>query len=124
MPSPWNAIPHVSIIYKHDGMGRICIFLPCMEQVHRSIAVLKTHGFKDIRTFECLLRPADVKRTELPIILETPSPSTSEIESPPLKRCRSTLFPSREYVTTKTMNEIRGHTSYLTFATYLVPEIK
>jgi tRNA A58 N-methylase Trm61 len=63
MPSPWNAIPHVSIIYKHDGMGRICIFLPCMEQVHRSIAVLKTHGFKDIRTFECLLRPADIGDT-------------------------------------------------------------
>jgi tRNA A58 N-methylase Trm61 len=55
MPSPRNAIPYVSTI---------CIFLPCMEQVHRLITILKTHKFKDIRTFECLFRPADVKRME------------------------------------------------------------
>jgi hypothetical protein len=140
MPSPGEAIPHLPRTYKYEGIGRFCTFLPCVEQVGKCIVTLESYGFRDIRTFECLLRPTEVKRVEIPILSkmsssidegESSSCQTSsmdtERENP--KRSKSELpleidGDTRQYCTARVLREIRGHTGYLTFATYFVPELK
>ena len=143
MPSPWEAIPHVPMTYKYGGIGRFCTFLPCIEQVHKCTVALESYGFRDIKTFECLLRPTDVKLIEIPVLskklstsstdedkslLSCQSSSMDNVEQQTLKRPKSELSleindDTRQYCTARVLREIRGHTGYLTFATYFVPEI-
>jgi tRNA (adenine57-N1/adenine58-N1)-methyltransferase len=59
LPSPWLAIPHAAAALRH--YGTICNFSPCIEQVQRACETLTRHGFSEIITMECLLRPYEVK---------------------------------------------------------------
>jgi len=97
---------------------RICTFSPSVEQVQRSCDALRRHGFSDIRTYETLLRPlepwpAAPLLTALPVDGAAgakkgkPAPSSSA---------------SAGAVWTHPAREMRGHTSYLTFATLLPPD--
>jgi hypothetical protein len=140
IPSPWSVISKVPIVFKPESIGRICTFSPCIEQVHKTVMELETTHFKDIRTFECLIRPAEIKYIQLPLLSDRPNMNESEMissfseeeegleeakksSSNPFKKrklIQSSTIPSiKEYITTKTLHHIRGHTSYLTFATYL-----
>ncbi|KAL3680562.1 hypothetical protein R1sor_023518 [Riccia sorocarpa] len=58
LPQPWLAIPSVAKSLKADSP--VCSFSPCMEQVQRTCEALTTTQFRDLRTFEVLLRSYEV----------------------------------------------------------------
>jgi len=66
LPHPWIAIPSAKEALKSNG-GRICCFSPCIEQVQKTCVALKESQFFDIDTYECLLRPYEVKPTSMPV---------------------------------------------------------
>ena len=47
--------------------GRLCSFSPCIEQVQKTCETLRSEGFCDITTIECLWRPFDVRTVNLPL---------------------------------------------------------
>ncbi|CAG2120390.1 unnamed protein product, partial [Medioppia subpectinata] len=47
--------------------GRICCFSPCVEQVQKTCAALYDNHFFDIETYECVLRPYEVKTQSMPL---------------------------------------------------------
>ena len=116
LPKPWEAVIHTPKAFKSTG-GRLCSFSPCIEQVQRTCQSLKSLGFWEIRTVECLLREFLLRRMKLPIIepILYEKPEGDE----PKKR--------KKFVYGKEMEEFRtalpavkaaGHTGYLTFATF------
>ncbi|KAL2621433.1 hypothetical protein R1flu_001638 [Riccia fluitans] len=58
LPQPWLAIPSVAKSLRADSP--VCSFSPCMEQVQRTCEALTTKEFRDLRTFEVLLRTYEV----------------------------------------------------------------
>jgi tRNA A58 N-methylase Trm61 len=138
LPAPWEAIGSAKEAFKQDRTGKICCFSPCIEQVARSVIALEEHGFIDITMYECLIKEhtvqplqkvtfqdaiknaQDRKAKGLPsvdtvaakrkITKEEPIPSAQEVEES-----------VNLMLVSKTLGETRGHTSYLTFATFLPP---
>lgn len=45
--------------------SRICTFSPCIEQVQKTCTSLRDHQFVDIETVECILKPFEVKPSQL-----------------------------------------------------------
>ena len=66
LPQPWLALPYAKRTLRQCGV--ICSFSPCIEQVQRTAAAMRSLGFDDVRTIESLLRPYDA----LPYALEQP----------------------------------------------------
>ena len=93
LPSPWLAVKHAHQVMKENG--RICTFSPAIEQVTKNVDALATAGFHEIATLEVMLKPWGL---DLP-----------KLASPGEKRKRSPLSCSYQL-------PVRGHTSYLTFA--------
>jgi len=54
LASPWEVIPHAYKALK--GSGGFASFSPTINQVERTVAALRKHGFVDIEAVECLLR--------------------------------------------------------------------
>lgn len=52
LPSPWTAIPHAVKHMARSRMTQICCFSPCMEQVVKTVQVLKKEGFQRIEMVE------------------------------------------------------------------------
>ena len=44
LPQPWLAAPHAARTLRRGG--HLCAFSPCVEQVHRTVAVLHELGFE------------------------------------------------------------------------------
>ncbi|XP_033625665.1 tRNA (adenine(58)-N(1))-methyltransferase catalytic subunit TRMT61A-like [Asterias rubens] len=65
LPCPWRALPHARKILKTSG-GKICSFSPCIEQVQRTSEDLRSLGFTDVSTFECLQRNYENRTVVLP----------------------------------------------------------
>ena len=63
LPHPWEAIESANSALKNGG--RICCFSPCIEQVQRSFQTLSNLNFMDIETYECVLRPYEVRDWKL-----------------------------------------------------------
>lgn len=103
LPNPWKAIPFAKQALRKDRMTRICSFSPCIEQVQQTCTTLLREGFQDLYMVEVIVRPFDVKRV--------PYDAKCIVSNAPL------LTPS--VVITKADDEIKGHTSFLTFAIYL-----
>ncbi|KAI9033279.1 tRNA methyltransferase complex GCD14 subunit-domain-containing protein [Hyaloraphidium curvatum] len=105
LPAPWEAIPHAVGTLKTSGVGRMCCFSPCIEQVQRTCAALHQNGFRELRLFECLLRPHEVRALRMPAppLMNTPT----GVSQPAVHE---------SYVSSRTQQEVRGHTSFLTFA--------
>ncbi|XP_022094681.1 tRNA (adenine(58)-N(1))-methyltransferase catalytic subunit TRMT61A-like [Acanthaster planci] len=65
LPCPWRALSHAKKILKRSG-GKICSFSPCIEQVQRTCEELRSLGFSDISTLECLQRNFEHRTVTLP----------------------------------------------------------
>ena len=69
LPEPWRAVEHCGRLFRRGGVGRVCCFSPCIEQVQRTCDALRKHGFTDILMYECLERTWDVKRIPMPSLV-------------------------------------------------------
>lgn len=101
LPNPSAAIVHAVAALK-PATGRLCSFSPCIEQVQATCAALRDAQFHGIETVECLIQPLAMTRpmfdtVNVPVHL----PKKARIDRPDMPR---------------QVQEIRGHTSYLTFA--------
>lgn len=138
LPAPWDAIPSAKEAFKQDRTGKICCFSPCIEQVARSVTALEENGFTDITMYECLIREHTVaplqKLTFADAVKNAQGRKAQGLpatENVAVKRrlTKEEAVPSAEEVeesvnlmlVSKTLGETRGHTSYLTFATFLPP---
>lgn len=111
LPAPWDAIGHAKAALRKDKASRICCFSPCAEQVQKTCEALRSHGFFNIEMVEVLLRDhmvskVDLKQEMLP----------EEMKHNVLK-ANSSNPPS--FLVSRPVDGMRGHTSYLTFASLL-----
>ncbi|GES75838.1 tRNA (adenine(58)-N(1))-methyltransferase catalytic subunit TRMT61A-like [Rhizophagus clarus] len=128
LPAPWEAIPAAKETFKQNRIGKICCFSPCIEQVQRTCASLNENGFVEIKMYECLMREHDVKTipvytvadavNKIKVQQEKKRKRKDQNEQDDDNSSKSKQDPPNLYVT-KTPNEAKGHTSYLTFATFL-----
>eukprot|EP01137_Pigoraptor_chileana_P034923 Opistho-2@28184 len=143
LPSPWEAAHWARKALKSTG-ARLCSFSPCIEQVSRMCDALRTEGFTDIRTFECILRPFNVKRLNFDKLPTADDTDTATAASKGRKRPREDEAPANATeadmqghgaaastaphaphtpahtapaMSARPYPEMRGHTGYLTFAT-------
>ncbi|PWN18043.1 GCD14-domain-containing protein [Microstroma glucosiphilum] len=56
LPAPWEAILFAPSVLNPKTQGVICCFSPCIEQVLRTVKALGEAGFRDVETFESLVR--------------------------------------------------------------------
>lgn len=106
LPSPWLAITHAKRSLHKDRPTRIACFSPCMEQVQRTLPVLLEEGFCELEMFETVLRPLEVEEI-------VPSTRKNTIGQ---KRALGEESPR---LVSKYRTDIKGHTSYLYFASLL-----
>ncbi|KAJ3306672.1 tRNA (adenine(58)-N(1))-methyltransferase catalytic subunit trmt61a [Kappamyces sp. JEL0829] len=121
LPSPWECIerPDFKATFMKNRLGKICCFSPCVEQVQLTCKALKLAGFVDIRMFEVLARDHDVKTTVVPSL-----PTTKEQKKPKRKwigvsgqNAQNLNEGDETVLTSRIVDRVRGHTSFLTFAT-------
>lgn len=94
LPSPWTAVPHTTCMLK-PGVGRLCSYSPCIEQVKKTVVELNRLGFHSLETVETRLRMHDIHH---PCFLDlNGNDGEREVRCKPADNCR-------------------GHTAYLTFA--------
>ncbi|KAJ6863437.1 receptor-like protein 15 [Populus alba x Populus x berolinensis] len=117
LPQPWLAILSAGKMLKQDGT--LCSFSPCIEQVQRTCEALKSN-FRDIRTFEVLLRTFEVHEGKMD---SCQGDEGLSVGSPPCKRRQrssegSTMQDRSSSPTIKARPcaDARGHTGYLTFS--------
>ncbi|SAM00553.1 hypothetical protein [Absidia glauca] len=127
LPAPWEAIGYAKEAFKQHRTGKICTFSPCIEQVARTVTALNDHGFVDITMYECLIRNHDVsyiqKVSFKDAIQQAKERREIQASGGTNKRKADTLLELDDTIekmlVSKTGVEARGHTSYLTFATFL-----
>lgn len=61
LPAPWEAVASAKKAFKHNKIGKICTFSPCIEQISRTVTALNEQGFVDIQMFECLIRFNEIR---------------------------------------------------------------
>lgn len=132
LPCPWLALPSALKILKSNG--RFCSFSPCIEQVQRTCDLLRSLRFEDVTTIECLIRPYSVKAYDVASFGSDGTPertfdrkrrrdsnnnNTKPTESGEVLSTNTTApnITQTRVVTAAPVQEIRGHTGYLTFAT-------
>ncbi|PVV02337.1 hypothetical protein BB560_003212 [Smittium megazygosporum] len=125
LPAPWEAIPSASKAFKKSIAGRICTFSPCIEQVQRTADALNMNNFFDIETIECLARDYTSLNQTMPDIQTIINGDKVKFKFVKGKKrmllqdgednAHSSILVSSPSLQTK------GHTSYLTFATYYNP---
>jgi len=123
LPAPWDAIPHTIECFKPNKIGKICCFSPCIEQVQRSCASLHKNKFINIRMFEVLTKPYEVRTFSYKPIPEVKVNTDEQNKMDIVEPSETTaveLEPSKVFNLTvsRSATTVRGHTSYLTFADY------
>lgn len=106
LPSPWLAIAHAKRSLRRDRLARIACFSPCMEQVQRTLTVLLEEGFGELEMFEIVQRPLEVEE----ITLDAQRTRAGQ---------KRALDEARPQLVSKYRTAIKGHTSYLYFASLL-----
>ncbi|GAO52653.1 protein GCD14 [Saitoella complicata NRRL Y-17804] len=127
LPAPWEAIPHLSRVISKKRQIRLCCFSPCIEQVQRTLAALRANGWSDLQMFEIVHRNWEARQTLI-------TPLSSAIDRLREVRDKRRLPPgeARKDLPKKRVKEgeegydwravsvgekeVKGHTSYLTFA--------
>lgn len=147
LPSPWKVVSHVHSVLKPNGL--LCTFSPCIEQVQNTHSLLRSTGFTDITMMECLARPFEVLKRDHGLQRsnfhdqedglekdDTDIKDAHEGESlctnPQGKKQKNkrkffdtnqSKHSTTKILLTRPKVEIRGHTSYLSFARKM-PSIK
>lgn len=139
LPRPWEVMESAHQVLQPNG-GRLCSFSPCIEQVIKTCHALTKIGFSDLTTMECVLRPYDVKKVNMPLLdlafqdttksensfsnqSITENKELEEESSPKKSKVMFTRNQRRDTTTAATFwsalpaLQITGHTGYLTFAT-------
>ncbi|KAI8916291.1 tRNA methyltransferase complex GCD14 subunit-domain-containing protein [Gorgonomyces haynaldii] len=111
LPKPWDALASAKEAFIPDRVGKICCFSPAIEQVQETCKKLHELGFEDIRMIEVLSRPYDVRKIAVP-----PVPDTI-VAKPQTGKKRRLDDDEQGILTAKPVKEVKGHTSFLTFAT-------
>jgi tRNA (adenine57-N1/adenine58-N1)-methyltransferase len=120
LPSPWEAVKFVPKLMKKKSGGKICSFSPCMEQVQRTIVALKSLGFYDIQMFEVLQRSYDCKKVTMTSIVAGLEGKKREDD---MDLCEKGVDKSESsFNCLKPSPMMRGHTSFLTFASFAHPQ--
>ncbi|KCV70261.1 hypothetical protein H696_02591 [Fonticula alba] len=141
LPSPWLAIGHARDALNPRVPTRLASYSPCMEQVQRTCLALRDLGFSEIRTFETLIRPHALRGAsqrsleslarygtrELAALEEAGADSANAEAVAAIQQKLDLSRVTAEQVARETQvslgpqlvmgQEMRGHTSYLTFAT-------
>lgn len=110
LPEPWRAISHAVTLYDPNKVGKICCYSPCIEQVQKTCESLYTNGFTDIKMFECLERLKDSFEVEYKDIKELIYADSDKAGTFATTKVLQTQHPS---------SMTKGHTAFLTFASYL-----
>ncbi|CDS12306.1 hypothetical protein LRAMOSA04501 [Lichtheimia ramosa] len=121
LPAPWEAVASAKETFIQHRTGKICCFSPCIEQVAKTVAALNANGFVDITMYECLVRSYDLVPTRKVSFEEAIEKAKLNESALPKKRSSEEVNEENDNKVwiTKTPVETRGHTSYLTFATFL-----
>ena len=70
LPAPWTALPHLRRLPTHlspspldpESSVHLCCFMPCIEQVTRTVATLRREGWVDVEMVEMMHKRIDVRR--------------------------------------------------------------
>jgi tRNA (adenine57-N1/adenine58-N1)-methyltransferase catalytic subunit len=130
LPAPWEAIPHAKQCLDPSKLTRICCFSPCIEQVQRTCSALREHNFIDIEMYECLIKEHSVYKYEeiKSFSLDQEKYKQNSADGKLLtKRAKNYKFneetdncPSgSSKLIGRPVVQVKGHTSYLTFASFL-----
>ncbi|CAO3680562.1 unnamed protein product [Umbelopsis ramanniana] len=141
LPAPWEAVESAKKAFKQHRTGKICTFSPCIEQVSKTVAALNEHKFVDITMFECLIRNQEVYSVKKLTVdhaiqnirymdarrKENKAKAKRTIDEVNEEEPVCTVSPVAEddipdMTISRTRLEMKGHTSYLTFATFLPVE--
>lgn len=95
LPKTWDAIEHAHKVLKADG-SRLCTFSPCVEQVQQNVARMTELKFKDIVTYECLMRPLEVKEQKLRIWTQEVLDQLIEVDEKRFANIESSLQASKK----------------------------
>lgn len=115
LPHPWLAVKHATETLKKSG-GKLCSFSPCIEQVQRTCTELKSEGFIELNTYECLQRELTVQHKNLPVLnLEC---LKHKHESEQIKDQNMKYKQEQEkFLTVTHSHSLCGHTGFITIAT-------
>lgn len=116
LPAPWDAIEHAKRTLKRTRKTRICCFSPCIEQVQRTIQALEACDFVEIEVVNCLLREWETRAVTVYDFPEIVSNSERNRKRP----ANDAGAQSATHVA-QPKSEMRGHTSFLTFALFHAP---
>ena len=105
LPRPEDVVTEAERVL-FDG-GRVCCFSPCVEQVQRTCANLRAGKWHSIVTITAPVRTYETKLISDPKMQE----QQSEI------RHHGRVKRANGRLQTRAFSEMKGHTSYLTFAT-------
>ena len=125
LPAPWEAVPHAKQSLKAGELTRICCFSPCVEQVQRTCTALREFGFFDVEMFEVLIKESSIFKIEgvKKFSLHPSEYKQSDDGTFCTKRSKNYESSSEEKSSSRLIVrpnvEIKGHTSYLTFASLL-----
>ncbi|KAG5518724.1 hypothetical protein PMAC_002693 [Pneumocystis sp. 'macacae'] len=135
LPAPWKVIYKLIPHFSKERQSRICCFNPCIEQVQKTLKHLREFGFYDIQLSEVSCCEWIARKTELKDISE----AADRIREIQTSRKNKKRLNNENFQHSKRVKEgeegrnwrdvgrmeknIRSHTSYLTFATWLpLPE--
>ncbi|KAG7749374.1 hypothetical protein KL912_001375 [Ogataea haglerorum] len=62
LPSPWEAIPHLSRVIAKDQTVGICCFSPCIEQVVKTVEALQECGWTAVEMTEVQARKWEARK--------------------------------------------------------------
>lgn len=134
LPHPWEAVGHAKKALKKNGVSRMCSFSPCIEQVQKTAEKMRSMGFNEIVTLECLLREFQVRKITIPVYEperetnngeETVESKKRKLEESceedgdekPTEEKKDKKKAEKNFYTGIPLVNMPGHTGYLTFAT-------
>lgn len=128
LPEPWEAVDGVAAKIKPNG--RVCSYSPCIEQSQRFCDAAEKAGFHSVKTVEVRLKEYCVDRVkvedgiscDMPFYYGNKAVSDSKVGEK-RKNDEGGRGGGREEVWTRPKQTMRGHTAFLTFATYRVARV-